>query len=67
LGPIGDLNVETEALLLENQIVNTPFSQQAIAELPADWHADNKGRRDLRKSHMVIYIYYLYNNMIKGV
>ncbi len=66
LGPIGDLNVETEALLLENQIVNNPFSQQALAELPSqDWTPSTKGRKDLRKSHMVcLYITLMYRFVV---
>jgi exoribonuclease R len=34
LGDIGDLNVETEALLLENNLVYEKFSQSALQELP---------------------------------
>lgn len=34
LGEIGDLDVETEALLIENQITFTPFSPASLKELP---------------------------------
>lgn len=54
LGDIGDLNTETEALLIENQIPNEPFSEDALKDLP-NVNEENpflpspKGRKDLRK------------------
>ncbi|KAL0491346.1 cytoplasmic exosome RNAse DIS3L/RPR44 [Acrasis kona] len=54
IGPIGDLNVETQSLLLENQIHITPFSKAALDQLPSkDWKPDPRYRKDLRTSHMV--------------
>lgn len=62
LGPIGDLNVETEGLLIENGLDQVfKFSSQALKELPT--HTDENPytisskeislRRDIRKTHMV--------------
>lgn len=54
LGDIGDLNTETEALLIENQIPNEPFSEDALKDLPKvteenPFIPSSKGRKDLRK------------------
>lgn len=65
LGPIGDLNVETEGLLIENGLDQVfKFSPQALAELPI--HSPDhpyvipqkeiEQRRDVRFSHTVISI-----------
>ena len=52
LGDIGDREVETDVILLENDIPTAPFSPQVIACLPpADWTItaqNSKGRVDLR-------------------
>ncbi|CAM6101379.1 unnamed protein product [Calypogeia fissa] len=59
LGPIGDLNAETMALLVENGISTSPFNSVSIQELPEDsdenpWTIPEEEfarRRDLRLSH----------------
>ncbi|BBN06067.1 DIS3-like exonuclease 1 [Marchantia polymorpha subsp. ruderalis] len=59
LGPLGDLNTETMALLVENGINTSPFSSASKQELPEDtesnpWLIPDKEfayRRDLRYTH----------------
>ncbi|EFC47681.1 predicted protein, partial [Naegleria gruberi] len=63
LGPIGDLDTETEGLLVENQLFTStlPFSDLALSELPpvssgAEFkipQAEIQKRRDIRKTHLV--------------
>ena len=59
LGPIGDLESEISALLLENEIQLDPFSVEARACLPTEGEAwvvsdgDIIGRKDLRQSRRV--------------
>jgi len=59
LGPIGDLETEIQALLIENQVELDPFSAQAMACLPdegSDWRVTEheiEQRRDLRMSRRV--------------
>jgi exoribonuclease R len=54
LGPIGDLETEIRALLIENEVELDPFSAEAIACLPSvgdQWRVSDKeviGRKDLR-------------------
>jgi DIS3-like exonuclease 1 len=63
LGPIGDFNVESEGILIENQLDQVfKFTSQALAELPvhtpdnpyAISQREIQQRRDIRKSHMVV-------------
>lgn len=59
LGPIGDINAENMALLVENDINISPFSSASLQELPEDteehpWvipEEEYSKRRDLRFSH----------------
>ncbi|GLJ54635.1 hypothetical protein SUGI_1173790 [Cryptomeria japonica] len=59
LGPIGDINAENMALLIENDINISPFSSASLQELPEDteehpWVIPKEelaNRRDLRFSH----------------
>ncbi|KAH9321863.1 hypothetical protein KI387_016502, partial [Taxus chinensis] len=59
LGPIGDINAENMALLIENDINISPFSSASLQELPEDteehpWMIPKEElatRRDLRFSH----------------
>lgn len=59
LGPIGDLETEIEALMIENQIELDPFSAAALACLPVEgsnWKVtdeDINARYDLRKARRV--------------
>lgn len=59
LGPIGDLETEIKALLIENQVELEPFTIPALACLPvegADWRIkeeDLAGRRDFRTSRRI--------------
>jgi exoribonuclease R len=59
LGPVGDLEAEISALLLENQVLLDPFSVAAKSCLPAigeKWQvseADVQQRKDLRESRRV--------------
>ncbi|KAL9649617.1 hypothetical protein ABK040_003294 [Willaertia magna] len=59
LGPIGDLDSETEGLLVENQLTASaqPFSQFALSELPPNDfiipQSEISKRRDIRKTHLV--------------
>jgi hypothetical protein len=59
LGPVGDLEAEVSALLLENEIQLDPFSVEAQACLPVegeDWvvsEEEAKKRKDLRRSRRV--------------
>jgi exoribonuclease R len=54
LGPVGDLETEIRALLIENEVELDPFSAEAIARLPSvgdQWRVTDKevvGRKDLR-------------------
>ena len=40
LGPIGNVDTETEALLLEHELSILPFSPQCLAELPRHTSAE---------------------------
>ncbi|KAL2633824.1 hypothetical protein R1flu_005303 [Riccia fluitans] len=59
LGPLGDLNTETTALMVENGISDSPFSTASQQELPEDtsqnpWTVPEEEmsyRRDLRYTH----------------
>ncbi|KAL3693434.1 hypothetical protein R1sor_007085 [Riccia sorocarpa] len=59
LGPIGDLDTEIMALMVENGISDTPFSTASLQELPEDtaenpWTIPEKElscRRDFRLTH----------------
>jgi Dis3-like cold-shock domain 2 (CSD2)/Rrp44-like cold shock domain len=59
LGPIGEMEVEIKALLIENQVDLEPFSAKALACLPVEGSAwrvsdeDIQKRRDLRQSRRV--------------
>ncbi|KAG2382977.1 hypothetical protein C9374_004944 [Naegleria lovaniensis] len=63
LGPIGDLDTETEGLLVENQLYTStlPFSELALGELPPVSNGSEfkipqseiQKRRDIRKTHLV--------------
>jgi exoribonuclease R len=59
LGPIGDLEVEVQALLIENQVALTPFSAAALACLPIEstaWQVSEshvQHRLDLRTSRFI--------------
>jgi len=59
LGPIGDLETEIQALLIENQVQLDPFSTEALACLPvqgSDWRVppqEIEQRRDLRSSRRI--------------
>lgn len=59
LGPIGDLETEIQALLIENQVQLDPFSAEARACLPvqgSDWRVPPTAieqRRDLRSSRRI--------------
>jgi VacB/RNase II family 3'-5' exoribonuclease len=57
LGPVGDLETEVAALLLENQVELAPFSTSALACLPSvHWAMDAdeiQRRRDLRSIHQI--------------
>jgi len=52
LGKTGDVNVETEMILIEHNVSNEPFSEEVLACLPpADFKPkpkDIRGRRDFR-------------------
>lgn len=71
LGPIGDLQTETQAILVENGISVCPFTEAARSELPplppghaekgsrAPWKvpdSEASRRRDLRETHRVFSI-----------
>lgn len=59
LGPIGDVEVEIKALLIENQVELEPFSAEALACLPVEgssWRVPDEEiqrRRDLRRSRRI--------------
>jgi hypothetical protein len=60
LGPIGELETEIQALLIENQVELEPFTVPALSCLPvqgASWRVqddeDLVGRRDLRMSRRI--------------
>ena len=57
LGPIGNIGTETEVILIENDIMAPPFSENLIRESPADsepWPAEEvTKRRDLRHSDLI--------------
>lgn len=59
LGPIGDVEVEIQSLLIENQVDLEPFSVAALACLPTagnEWRVSDKDlqdRRDLRTSRRI--------------
>ena len=56
LGPYGELETEISCLLLEHEILFTPFSNRAMALLPPDGHSwripidEIAARRDLRRT-----------------
>ncbi|XP_076444045.1 DIS3-like exonuclease 1 [Babylonia areolata] len=64
LGPIGDLETEIAALLVENELTPSAFTPAQLAEMPTDsdespWQMSDeevKRRRDLRQSHLVFSI-----------
>lgn len=62
LGPIGDLETETQALLLEHGLRAPPFTPGQLAEMPPDpqgWRpepAEEASRRDLRTSRLLFSI-----------
>lgn len=64
IGPIGDIDTETMAQLIEHGITITPFSKAILDELPvvtmeSPWDVDPqevKRRWDLRKTHLVFSI-----------
>ncbi|KAL0230253.1 hypothetical protein PCE1_003814 [Barthelona sp. PCE] len=52
IGPMGDRNVETRVILIENEVPHYPFSESILACLPSSpWvptAVDKKGRADFR-------------------
>eukprot|EP00045_Choanoeca_perplexa_P017898 m.271002 g.271002 ORF g.271002 m.271002 type:complete len:651 (+) comp17669_c1_seq3:38-1990(+) len=64
LGPIGDLDTETAAMLIENTIEAPPFTTAQLAEMPVNtkehpWSpspTEVARRRDLRNSHFIFSI-----------
>jgi DIS3-like exonuclease 1 len=60
LGPIGDVETETKAILTTHGLVSQPFTKAHLAELPPqDWKLTEEEvskRRDLRSSHLVFSI-----------
>lgn len=62
LGPIGDLETETKALLLEHGLHAPPFTPAQLAEMPQSpttWQPEPNEiarRRDLRRSHLLFSI-----------
>lgn len=64
LGPVGDLDTETRALLSENSIKAPPFGAALLAEMPVNtpeqpWKPSPEEvarRRDIRHSHLVFSI-----------
>jgi len=54
LGAVGDVNVETQMILMEHQICNDPWTEEVLACLPpSDYkitEEELKGREDVRKT-----------------
>lgn len=60
LGPVGEIGVETEALLVESDLASTDFTPNVLADLvdfsADDWQipqAEIEARRDLRGTHLI--------------
>lgn len=64
LGPIGDLETEVQALMVEHSLAAPSFTEAQLKELPSDtpespWVMSEEEitkRRDLRKSHLIFSI-----------
>eukprot|EP01083_Nonionella_stella_P197511 726090_1 len=57
LGPIGDLESETQAIMVENELCRGDFGHKMLECLPAGWsipEAELSTRLDLRASHLVM-------------
>lgn len=62
IGPIGDIDTETEVILTEHNLTGKSFDKSILEELPSSdtWSVDesevSQKRRDLRHSHLVMSI-----------
>jgi len=67
IGPIGNLDVETEVILLEHDVPFAPFSPQVLECLPSpDWTADAhyKPRKNTEEDGFHFFFFFLYKTLV---